>query len=307
VIDAAQLTGVMCATVTPMAEDGFSVCWDGVRSNAEWLMSQPISVVVVNGSIGEYAFLSSADRSRAVRETVEAVAGRALVVAGCSSDSPTTVVQLSREAAENGADAIMLLPPHYFRLSPQSIEQFFRYVDENTSLPFIVYNNPSITGFDLTMGTVAVIADMPRFLAYKEASPQPLRYFEIARRLSGRPVIPASESVLFFCLASGASACMTSVAAFAPSLLARMLDAFATGDVDGARTEFARLHAYRSLLQPDLDRGLPAYIAYTKAAMNILGLTGGRPHFPLPPLDEEGTEALRKVLTEQMGLSPIDG
>lgn len=77
-----------------------------------------------------------------------------------------------------------------------------------------------------------------------------------------------------------------------------------TCDLVTARAQFSRLHAFRLLLQPDLDRGLPAYIPYTKAAMNILGLVGGRPHFPLPPLGRDETEALRKVLAE-MELNPV--
>jgi dihydrodipicolinate synthase/N-acetylneuraminate lyase len=307
VITPADLTGVMCATVTPFAEDGFTVLWDGIRSNAEWLMSQPVSTVVVNGSIGEYVHLSAAERARAVRETADVVRGRAVVVAGCSSDSPAGVVELATEAADSGADAVMLLAPHYFRMTADSVEQFFGYIDARTPLPFILYNNPSVTGYDVPLGTVAAIADLSMFVAYKEASPNPLRFLEASRRLPGRTLVAASESVLYFTLAVDAGACMTASAAFAPALLADLLKAFRESDLPAAKAEFSRLHAFRRLMQPDLDRGLPAYIPYTKAAMTVLGLVGGRPHFPMAQLSGPETAALRTALVDDIGLTPVTG
>jgi 4-hydroxy-tetrahydrodipicolinate synthase len=305
-VKADELTGVMCATVTPIAEDGFTVDWDGVRSNARWLVGNGVRTLVVNGSIGEYASLEESDRRRIVEETVAAVSGRARVVAGCSHNAPGRAVALCRHADSAGADAVMVMAPTYFRYGAAEVVDFFRYLADRVRLPFVVYNNPAVSGVDLPADAVAAVAALPGFLGLKEASANLNRYLDLVLRFGDRfPIVAANESCLFHTLVAGSSGCMTASAAFAPALLADLLGAVAAGDRAGALRHWSRLRAFRMLMQPDIDAGRPAYIPYTKAAMNCLGLRGGRPHFPMAPLGEAELARLSKTLTAVMGLDPV--
>jgi 4-hydroxy-tetrahydrodipicolinate synthase len=306
-VKAEELTGVMCATVTPIADDGFTVDWNGVRANARWLVDNGVRTIVVNGSIGEYASLDGADRRRIVAETVAAVAGRARVVAGCSHNAPDQAVELCRHAGSAGADAIMLMAPSYFRYAGVEVVDFFRYVAGRMSLPFVVYNNPAISGTDLPAEAVAAVAELPGFLGLKEASANLTRYLDLILRFGDAfPIVAANESCLYHTLFAGSSGCMTASAAFAPALLADLLAAVAAGDLAGARRIWSRLRAFRALMQRDIDAGRPAYIPYTKAAMNCLGLRGGRPHFPMAPLGPAEVARLRKTLAADMGLAVVE-
>jgi 4-hydroxy-tetrahydrodipicolinate synthase len=303
-VKATDLTGVLCATVTPLTDDGFTVDWSGVRSNARWLSDNGVRTLVVNGSIGEYPSLEETDRRRLVEETVAAVDGRARVVAGCSHNVTARAVELCRHAESAGADAVMLMAPSYFRYGGAAVVDFFRYVAERIGLPFLVYNNPAISGAELPADALEAIADLPGYLGLKEATGNLTRYLDLVLRFGDRfPIVAANESCLFHTLVAGSSGCMTASAAFAPGLLADLLGAVQTGELERARRHWARLRAFRRLMQPDIDAGLPAYIPYTKAAMNCLGLRGGRPHFPMAPLGEAQVARLRETLTGVMGLT----
>jgi 4-hydroxy-tetrahydrodipicolinate synthase len=299
----AALHGVVCATLTPFEADGRTIIWSGVQSNARWLADHRVSALVVNGSIGEYVAVEPAERARLVTETVAAVAGDIPVIAGCSHNSLTEAVRLCREAQEAGVTGVMLLPPSYFRLSGEEIVRFFTAIDAAVELPFLVYNNPGTARMDIPYDALAELARLEHFGGLKEANPNALRFYDLVERFGERmPVVAASEPSLFAMLAIGSPGCLTATAAFAPDLLDDLMRAFAREDLTGARAIFRGIRAFRALFQPLMDRGYPAYIPYTKAAMDIVGLVGGSPAFPLSPLGDAERDLMRRVLHVDMGL-----
>lgn len=299
-----HLRGVICATVTPFERDGTTILWDGVESNARWLVEHGVRTLVVNGSIGEYAWMEPEVRTRLIGATVAAVDGNAAVIAGCSDNALPMTLRLCRAAKEAGAVAAMLLPPNYFKLSAKEIVRYFRAIDSAIDLPFLVYNNPGTARMDIPLEALEELAGCDHFAGLKEANPSVRRFHDVAERFGREfPVIAASEPSLFSALAIGTSGCLTASAAFAPELLESLMRAFEASDLVEARRLFAKLRAFRALLQPALDRGYPAYIPYTKAAMNLVGLVGGYPGHPLLPLDDAETERLRRVLEDELGLA----
>jgi 4-hydroxy-tetrahydrodipicolinate synthase len=284
--------------------DTFEVDWVAVRSNAEWLISRGVRVLVVNGSIAEHASMSYEEQVRAVGETVQAAAGRATVIAGCSHTNPDQSLALCNAAREQGADAVLLLPPYYFRLSPTEIESFFEWLDGCIDLPFLVYDNPATGRTELPVESIERIARCRNFAGLKEASPDVLRFYSLIERFGSRfPVVAAVEDPLLFMLVAGAPACMTATAAFAPQLLAELMAAVEAGNLTVARSTFRRLYAFRELFLPEIRAGRPAFVAYTKAAVDLVGATGGPPRPPLAPLTSEQHRSLRETLQGPMGLA----
>jgi dihydrodipicolinate synthase/N-acetylneuraminate lyase len=104
-------------------------------------------------------------------------------------------------------------------------------------------------------------------------------------------------------LVAGAPACMTATAAFAPQLLAELMDAVARSDLPTARAVFRRLYVFRELFLPDIRAGRPAFVAYTKAAVDLVGGHGGPPRPPLKPLTADECQRLRDTLAGPMGLT----
>jgi 4-hydroxy-tetrahydrodipicolinate synthase len=296
---AGRLRGVLCATVTPFDPATLAVDWGGVRHNVEWLAGRRIELIVVNGSIGEPTSLSEAEQRRLVGETVDAAAGRAVVLAGCSDANPAVVVDRARDALAAGAAGILVAPPGAFRLSSAEIVEFFRIVDRDAGVPLVVYDNPAVARSSLELDAIDALASLPTFAGLKEADPDVLRFQKIVDRFGGRfPVIAAVEDPLLFHLVAGARACMTASAAFAPQILGELLAAVEGSDLPRARDQFQRIRRFRALFASDLATGRPAWLPYTKAAIDLVGGRAGPPRPPLRPIDQAATERLAEVLAD---------
>jgi 4-hydroxy-tetrahydrodipicolinate synthase len=275
-----------------------------VRSNVDWLLERGVGVLVVNGSIAEHSSMTADEQTRAVAETVHAAGGRATVIAGCSHTHPDQALALCDAARRAGADGVMLLPPYYFRLSPDEVLDFFTWLDRSIGLPFVVYDNPATGRVELPLQTIDALARLRHFAGLKEASPDVLRFYTLIERFGDRfPVVAAVEDPLLFMLLAGARACMTASAAFAPELLAELMGAVARSDLASARAVFRRLYAFRELFLPQIRAGRPAFVAYTKAAVDLVGGRGGPPRPPLAPLTTDECRRLRDTLSDAMGLS----
>ncbi len=291
---------MLCATITPFHGADLALDHIGVTSNAMRLVQQGVQVFVVNGTIGEAGSLTRSERALAVSATARGMAGRGLLIAGCAGADAAEVANLGDEAAASGAHAL-LIPPARVSMRPDECVDFFAAVDNDVTRPFIVYNNPLTGGTDIDLNALDRISRLENFLALKEASPDVVRFAEIVNRFGSRfPVIAAAEYPLLFTLVAGASACMTASAAFAPGLLRELFDAVTRGDLDVARALYARIRAFRRLFA---GRQGPAYLPFTKAAVELCGGRAGAPRPPLEAITDAERSELERVLKEDMMLN----
>jgi dihydrodipicolinate synthase/N-acetylneuraminate lyase len=160
-----------------------------------------------------------------------------------------------------------------------------------------LYDNPAISRRSLDLDTIAAIGALPRFAGLKEADPDVLRFQSLIDRFgTSFPIVAAVEDPLLFHLVAGATACMTASAAFAPVLLTDLLAAVATSDLPRARRLFGRIRAFRALFARDLAAGRPAWLPYTKVAVELVGGRGGPPRPPLRGLTGAEVERLTPVV-----------
>jgi dihydrodipicolinate synthase/N-acetylneuraminate lyase len=299
-----RLRGVIAATVTPFQGDDLAVDYDGIRANATTLASRGVDVFVVNGSIGEASSLSASERNQAVAATRAAIPDNAILIAGCSDADPAEVVRLARDAVDAGAQAILVQPPYHFRLRQAECVDFFAWLDREVDCPFILYDNPSTGRTDLAIEAIDQVARLRHFLALKEASADMVRFAELMDRFGSRfPIVAASEDPLLSMLVAGAPACMTASAAFAPEILIELVGAVGSSDLPRARSTFSRVQAFRRLFIARTRAGEPAYLPYTKAAVELVGGHAGPPRRPLSPITQAERTALARVLVEEMGQS----
>jgi dihydrodipicolinate synthase/N-acetylneuraminate lyase len=301
---ASRLSGVLCATITPFAGPDQAVDYRGIAANAEWLRERNVRVLVVNGSIGEASSMTDDERLRAIGATASSAPEGALLVAGCSAADAAHVLRLSREAVEAGADAVLIQPPYHFPLSQEECVDFFTWLDREIACPFVLYDNPQTSRTQLELDTIDRISQLSHFLALKEANADLVRFQEIVDRFAGRfPVIAAAEDALLFMLVAGAHGCMTASAAFAPETLIELFEAVASSDLRRAQTASGRVRAFRELFIAKSRAGLPAYLPYTKAAVELVGGRAGPPRRPMRPITQAEREQLARVLVEKMGLA----
>ncbi len=142
--------GVLIPVITPFNEDS-TVDQIVLRELIDFYLKTKVHGLFVLGSSGQGPALSSEERRMVAEIIIEQVAGRVPVIVhvGCA-DTPSTV-QLAKHAAQNGADAIGIIPPYYYCDAPQSaILEHFEIVAQAADLPIFIYENPKYCGISIS-------------------------------------------------------------------------------------------------------------------------------------------------------------
>jgi 4-hydroxy-tetrahydrodipicolinate synthase len=304
-MDLTGIGGVWPATLTPFDERG-GIDDAALRAHLRYVAATPgVKALVVNGHAGETTSLDRAER-RHVIETARVVApSRVGVVAGIVADDTRTACRLAQDAAEAGADALLLFPPSLFvggaGARPDMAIGFVRAVAEAAELPIVLFQLSYASGLAYAPALLArLCAEIPAIIAVKEGSDIPELYETNLRALrrGGRPVtvLTTNNTWLFASLAYGADGILSGIGSVAAPLLVALFEASSRGDMDAARRANDRLLPllrvfYRA---PYLDMH-----NRMKTALHLMGLLPHpAPRPPLIPILAEEREAIRAALVE---------
>lgn len=163
--------GVMAANVTPFIEDGTAVDHDALAWLGNWLSTVPgITGVVCNGHAGEGTSLSDAERAAVVTTLVDAVEGRIPVIAGIVSEGTALAAAEARRAADAGAAATLVYPPHgWLRFGYQPLAPVDRYrtIAQESGLPQVLFQYPHATLASYDLDTMLEICQLGTVVAIK--------------------------------------------------------------------------------------------------------------------------------------------
>lgn len=249
--------------------------------------------VLVGGSSGESALLENDDRRLLLALARERVPQDKWLIAGIGSESTRLTIQRAKDAKEAGANAVLVISPHYFlkRMTEPALLTHFRAVADASPLPVLLYNMPAYSHIVLSPAFVQEMARHDNVIGMKDSAgniPVLQQYLEAQNDQfkvltgSGGTVVPA--------LAAGASGAILAIALYAGPMVRRMVDLFRAGDRDAA----AAVQATLAPLAMDIAGAMgPAGI---KAAMDLVGLSGGPTRAPLLPVSAEELETIRTRL-----------
>jgi 4-hydroxy-tetrahydrodipicolinate synthase len=289
-----MFVGAMTALVTPM-RDG-QVDEAALEALVDWQIAEGIDAVIPCGTTGESATLTPKEHVHVIARVVKAAKKRVPVIAGAGANATAEAIDLSKEAHEAGADALLQVTPYYNRPTQEGLYLHFRAIAEATPLPIILYNVPARTGCDLLPETIARLAELPTVVGVKEASGTVQRTQQIIARLGDRLVILSGEDAINYPLyAVGARGCISVVSNVAPRLIADGWDAHAAGDAARAR----KLH-YESLPLAEALFSEASPIP-TKTALALMGRMSPEIRLPHHAMSEAPKQKLRAVLAA-MGL-----
>jgi 4-hydroxy-tetrahydrodipicolinate synthase len=281
--------GCTVALVTPFR--GGAVDEAGLRRLVEWQIAQGTPVLSPVGTTGESPTLSHEEHERVIALVVEAVAGRAKVLAGTGSNATAEAIRLTRFAARAGADAALSVAPYYNRPNQEGLYRHFAAIAESVDLPMVLYNIPARTGRNVEPETVERLAKVGSIVAVKEASGSLDQVSELLAR-TDLTILSGDDSLTLPMLSVGAEGVVSVVGNLVPREVAAMVEAYQGGRVDEARRRHARLFPLsRDLL------GLAPNPVPVKAALSLLGHCSAEVRLPLCPLDERGLDAVRGGLT----------
>jgi 4-hydroxy-2-oxoglutarate aldolase len=284
--------GVLIPVTTPFRGDEVAV--DGLRANLERWNQTALAGYVVLGSTGEFPMLSEAERDRVLVAAREAIPPAKAFIAGTGSNSTLHTIRQTKRAAALGADAAILITPHYFSKGfSQPAAQIRHYLAaaDASPIPIMIYNFPLNTGINLEAGTVAKIAQHPNVCGIKDSSgniPQ------LAQIIDQTPktfhVLVGAASALLPGLAIGAAGGILALAVIAAREFCEVYARARAG-----RWEEARELASRMM---PVDREVPGRhgIGGLKAALDLQGFFGGPCRSPLVTPDGDAIEDIKEVL-----------
>lgn len=283
-------TGAGVAIVTPMKEDG-SVNYDKLGELIEFQIKNGTDAIIICGTSGESATLSHEEHTKAVSYSVSKVAGRVPVVAGTGSNDTRTALELSVEAQDAGADALLIVTPYYNKTTQEGLVRHYTYIADRVNLPIIVYNVPSRTGVDVKPETYRELSKHPNIVAAKEANGN-IASVAKTRALCGDDldIYSGNDDMIVPVLSLGGKGVISVLSNIMPSQTHEMCQKFFAGDIEGARNMQIDLMSLISALFIEVN---PAPV---KQALNLMGFDVGECRMPLAPMQEKNIAVLKDEL-----------
>ena len=247
---------------------------------AEYLVTeQRNDALVINGTTGEAPTTSDAEKADLVRAVVDAVDGRALVVAGVGTFDTTHTIQLADQAAKAGADALLVVTPYYSKPPQAGLLAHFRAVADASELPVVLYDIPGRTGTPIQPETMIALAAHERIVAVKDAKGDLTASGRVMAE-TDLAYYSGDDAITLPLLSIGGVGVIGTSTHFSGAGTKAMIDAYERGDIAEAR----RLH--RALL--------PIYTGIFRTQGTILVKAGlslrGRPVGPVRPPLVDATE-----------------
>ena len=287
---AAQLYGVVGYPVTPFRDGGIDTAV--LAAGIERLVEAGVHAIAPLGSTGELAYLDEDEFDACVDTSIAAVAGRLPVLVGVSDLTTARTVRRARYAAQAGADAVMVAPVSYWKLSQREITTHYAAISDAIDIDIVAYNNPATSGVDMSPELlVAMFESIEHVTMVKESTGDLSRMRRLATLTDGRlPFFNGSNPLVLDALRAGAAGWCTAAPNLRPQPCLDLYAAVTAGDLDKAQQCYDDLKA---LLEFIVAGGLPTTV---KAGLEILGVPAGEPRRPLLPLDDAGRAELRGLL-----------
>ncbi|HEY2043843.1 MAG TPA: 4-hydroxy-tetrahydrodipicolinate synthase [Jatrophihabitans sp.] len=287
---------LITAMVTPFTIDG-ALDADGAQKLASYLVDeQHNDALVINGTTGESPTTSDAEKADLVAAVVSAVGDRALVIAGVGTFDTAHTIALAEQAAQAGADGLLVVTPYYSRPPQPALVRHFRAVADSTDLPIVVYDIPHRTGTPVQTETMIAIAEHDRIVAVKDAKGDvPASARVIAE--TGLAYYAGDDAMTLPMVAVGAVGVVGTSTHFSGVGTKQLIECYERGDVAEA------LRLYRQLLPIYTGIFRTQGVILVKAGLALQGRSVGGVRLPMIDATEAEIAQLGKDLSAA-GLNP---
>lgn len=284
--------GSFTALVTPMDGDG-RVDDEAFMRFVDWQIAEGSKGVVPVGTTGESPTLTHAEHKHVVELAVKAAKGRVPVMAGAGSNATFEAVGLARHAEQAGANAVLVVTPYYNKPTQEGLYRHYKAIAEATSLPVFIYNIPGRSVIDMTVETMARLAEIPNIAGVKDATANLTRPLHTTRACGPDFIQFSGEdhTALAF-LAAGGHGCISVTANVAPRLCAQLHEAWARGDIKTAMQIQQRLVPLHDAMFCESNPGPVKYAA------SLLGFGTNHVRLPLAPISAASAERVKAAMRD---------
>jgi 4-hydroxy-tetrahydrodipicolinate synthase len=283
---------VLTAMVTPFRRDG-SLDADATGVLAEQLVDLGNDGLVVNGTTGESATTSDEEKDTVLRAVVDAVGGRARVVAGVGTNDTAHTIELAQAAEKAGAHGLLVVTPYYNRPPQEGLVAHFTAVADATELPVMLYDIPARTGLPITSDTLVRLGEHPRIVANKDAKGDLFAAQSVIAR-SDLVFYSGDDALNLPLLSVGAHGLVSVTGHVIADRHVAMVQAYTAGEVAKAREISAGTVAVTTGIMTRTQGAI-----MVKAALDLLGRPGGGClRLPLVEATPEQRDVLRQDLRD---------
>jgi 4-hydroxy-tetrahydrodipicolinate synthase len=278
------------AMVTPFKDD-LEIDWAGVERLAAHLQNTGHDAIVVNGTTGEAPTTSDQEKIEIIKRVREATSGKLKVIAGAGNNETSHSVEQAKMAARAGADGLLVVTPYYNKPPQAGIEAHFRAMADATDVPVMLYDIPGRTGIAIESETICRLAEHKNVVALKDAKGDVAATSWVIKR-SGIPVYSGDDILNLPLLSVGAVGFVSVCGHTVGAKLRELLDSWFGGDANRA------LQIHQELLPVYTGTFRTQGAILTKAALNLMGLPGGRVRLPLVDATDAQIAQLREDLKQ---------
>ncbi|MBW9430077.1 dihydrodipicolinate synthase family protein [Atlantibacter hermannii] len=226
--------GIISAVVTPMHADE-SVNYAALETLAHAQLARGVEGFYCCGSSGEGPLLRFDERKQVLATLVNAAQGKVPVIAHVGTPRTQDAVELAKSAEQDGASAVSLVPPYYYKYSREEIIAYYRRVLDAISIPVILYNIPQFTGVELDSLTAEALLGDEQVLGVKHTSHNLYSLERMIARYPDKVFFNGFDEIFLSSLAAGATATVGTTVNLQPELFLALRTAFRQGDIPKAQ------------------------------------------------------------------------
>lgn len=289
----AIFTGAGVAVVTPFNKDE-SINYDRLDELIDYHCSHGTDSIIICGTTGESATMTEEEHIECVKFTIDRAKGRIPVIAGTGSNCTKTAVDMSKEAAQYGADGLLLVTPYYNKATQAGLIAHYTAVAKEAKAPIIMYSVASRTGCNIEPATVAeLVKNVDNIVGVKEASGNISQVAKIMSLTDGNiDLYSGNDDQIVPLLSLGAKGVISVLSNVAPKETHDICERFFAGDVAGSAALQLKAIPLCEKLFCEVNP-IPV-----KKAMKLMGMDCGPLRMPLTELTPAHTQELARAMTD---------
>ena len=285
-----ELKGIIPPMVTPFDQSGV-LRYDAFERNIEKYIEKGVQGFLVLGSNGESVYLEHTEKLKLIEAARKRIPTSMMLLAGTGVESTQATIELTKEAAERGVDAVLVKNPFYFK-SQMTFDVYMAHytaVADASPVPLVIYNVPVFTGVPLQSKLIIELSRHPNIRGLKDSSGDVKLIQEVVWNTRDFPVLAGNAPTLFPAMTAGARGGIVALACAAPKAALALYHAFTAGD-------YKRTGVVQRIIAPAAASVTEKYgIGGLKAAMEIEGFESGLPRRPLLPTKPNDRDDLVQV------------
>ncbi|MDC5427141.1 dihydrodipicolinate synthase family protein [Acinetobacter baumannii] len=288
-----KLNGIIGYPVTPFSDDN-TINLPVLKQMLDLLIENGCDAIAPLGSTAESAYLEWDEWCLVVKTSIESINKRVPVIIGISELTTDQAINKCQIAQSYGADALMVIPISYWKLTDQEIFEYYQAIAQETTLPIMIYNNPATSGVDMSPELIVrMFNNIANIMMVKESSGDIQRMHKIYELSKGElPFYNGCNPLALEALCAGASGWCTAAPNLLGQLPQQLIEHVKNGELEQAQKSF---YQQLPLLRFIVSGGLPKTI---KAGLQLKGIAAGAPRKPLTKATDIELNQLKQLLSE---------